>query len=115
MYFYVGSFTVHSFPFFLFPFMIMDLPYICDDQVGYSAGGFQWTITLKQGFDCTFHLFPLLIFFSNWLLSALNSTVYSIFFVSLYDNGSIFVDQVGYSAGGYSLSPRWFLSCCLAL
>ena len=27
-------------PFVLFPFMIMDLPYICDHQVGYSAGGY---------------------------------------------------------------------------
>ena len=36
-------------PFVLFPFMIMDLPYICDDQVGYSAGGYllspRWFLT----------------------------------------------------------------------
>ena len=36
-------------PFLLFPFMIMDLPYICDDQVGYSAGGYslspRWFLT----------------------------------------------------------------------
>ena len=34
---------------FLFDFMIMDLPYICDDQVGYSAGGYslspRWFLT----------------------------------------------------------------------
>ena len=85
-------------------YMIMDLPYICDHQVGYSAGGYslspRWFLTwyICQFFSglaalmsadiarnlrslvcsClnsywTFHLFPLLIFFSNWLLSALNS------------------------------------------
>ena len=37
---------------------------------------------------CTFHLFALLIFFSNWLLSALNSICLLHFFVSLYVNGS---------------------------
>ena len=37
---------------------------------------------------CTFHLFPLLIFLSNWLLSALNSICLLHFFVSLHDNGS---------------------------
>ena len=36
----------------------------------------------------TFHLFPLLIFFSNWLLSALNSICFPHLFCSLYDNGS---------------------------
>ena len=36
----------------------------------------------------TFHLFPLLIFFSNWLLSALNSISLPHLLCSLYDNGS---------------------------
>ena len=36
----------------------------------------------------TFHLLPLLIFFSNWLLSALNQSVSPHLFSSLYDNGS---------------------------
>ena len=36
----------------------------------------------------TFHLFPLLIFFANWLLSALNSICLPHLFCSLYDNGS---------------------------
>ena len=36
----------------------------------------------------TLHLFPLLIFFSNWLLSALNSICLPHLFCSLYDNGS---------------------------
>ena len=70
-------------------FMIMDLPYVCDHQVGYSAGGYslspRWFMSAHIARNLwsllcsclnsywTFHLFPLLIFFSKWLLSALNS------------------------------------------
>ena len=50
------------------------------------------------------------VFFGMFLETGL-----SICFVSLYDNGSPYIcdDQVGYSAGGYSLSPRWFLTWCV--
>ena len=36
----------------------------------------------------TFHLFPLLIFFSKWLLSALNTICFPHLLCSIYDNGS---------------------------
>ena len=34
------------------------------------------------------------------------------FFITLYYNGSPYIcdSRVGYSAGGYSLSPRWLLT-----
>ena len=65
---------------------------------------------------CTFHLFPLLIFFFKFLVFC---TEYNLFtpFVSfpfmIMDLSYISYDQVGYSAGGYSLSPRWFLTWCV--
>ena len=35
-------------------FMIMDLPYICDDQVGYSAGGY----SLSPRWFLTWYIYP---------------------------------------------------------
>ena len=91
-------------PFVLFPFMTMDLPYICDEQVGYSAGGYSlsprwfltwcvypffqdylhwWVLILHETYDhwsvavltvtVYFIYSHVSFFFSNWLLSALNS------------------------------------------
>ena len=62
---------------------------------------------------CTFFIFfPLLIFleiccFLHWIQS-----VNPHFYVTLYYNGSPYIcdSWVGYSAGGYSLSPRWLLT-----
>ena len=51
-------------PFVLFPSMIIDLPYICDDQVGYSAGGY----SLSPRWLLTWYVYP---FFSG--LAALMS------------------------------------------
>ena len=50
-----------------------------------------WSLVCSCLNSCwTFRLFPLLIFFSNWLLSALNSICLPpiVLFCSLYDNGS---------------------------
>ena len=61
---------------------------------------------------CTFHLFPILIFFLHRCYMHWVQHFHPIFFIVQYNDGSpYFCDgQVGYSAGGYSLSPRWFLT-----
>ena len=98
-------------------FMIMDFPYICDHQVGYSAGGYSlsprwlltwyiypffqhflhwWLLILHKTYDqwsiavltVTEHfIYSHFWFFSNWLLFALNSICLPHLFSSLYDNG----------------------------
>ena len=63
----------------------------------------------------TFHLFPFLIFFSLKLVAF--CTEFNLFtpicFVlfKIMHHSYICDHQVGYSAGGYSLSSRWFLTC----
>ena len=60
----------------------------------------------------TFHLFPLLIFFKLVAFCTEFNLFTPICFVlfMIMDLPYICDHQVGYSAGGYSLSPRWFLT-----
>ena len=60
----------------------------------------------------TFHLFPLLIFFKLVAFCTefnLFTPICFVLFMTM-DLPYIRDHQVGYSAGGYSLSPRWFLT-----
>ena len=62
---------------------------------------------------CTFHLFPLLIFFFKLVAFCTEFNLFIPFYLfpfMIMDLPYICDDQVGYSAGGYSLSPRWFLT-----
>ena len=61
----------------------------------------------------TFHLFPLLTFFFKLVAFCTEFNLFTpICFVlfMIMDLPYICDHQVGYSAGGYSLSPRWFLT-----
>ena len=60
---------------------------------------------------CTFHLFPLLIFFFKFVAFCTQYNLFAPFVLfpfMIMDLPYICDDQVGYFAGGYSLSPRWF-------
>ena len=50
--------------------MIFDLPYICDHQVGYSAG--RYSLSLKWFF--TFYIYPLLQDYLHWWVLILHET-----------------------------------------
>ena len=66
--------------------------------------------------NCTFHLFPLLIFFFKFVAFCTDYnllTPFVFFPFMVMDLSYICDDQVGYSARGYSLSPRWFLTWCV--
>ena len=124
-------------------FMIIDLPYIRDYQVSYSAGGYSlsprrllnWYIYLL--FQDWLHWWVLILHetYDHWSVAVLTVTehfIYShywsffklvafwtefnlvdpIFFVLfvIMDLPYIRDHEVGYSAAGYSLSPRWFLT-----
>ena len=61
----------------------------------------------------TFHLFPLLIFFFKFVAFWTEVNLFThICFVLFMIMDLLYIcdQQVGYSAGGYSLSPRWFLT-----
>ena len=65
---------------------------------------------------CTFHLFPLLIFFFKFVAFCTQYNLFTPFVLfpfMIMDLPYICDDQVCYSAGGYSLSPRWFLTWCV--
>ena len=128
-------------------FKIMDLPYVCDHQLGYSAGGYslspRWFLTwyiypffsglaaLRSAdiarnlwslvCSClnsywTFHLFPLLFFFSKMVAFCTEFNLLTLICFVLFmimDLPYVCDHQVGYSAGGYSLSPGWFLTWCI--
>ena len=71
-------------PFVLFPFMIMDLPYICDHQVGSSAGGYslstRWFLTwcVYPFFQDYLHWWVLILHetYDHWSLAVLTVTVH---------------------------------------
>ena len=76
--------------------------------------GRMFTVTVYS--YCTFHLFPLLIFFFKLVAFFPEFNLFTLFVlcpVIIMDLPYICDDQVGYSAGGYSLSPRWFLTWCI--
>ena len=65
---------------------------------------------------CTFHLFPLLIFFFKFVAFCTQYNLFSpfvLFNFMIMDLPYICDDQAGYSAVLYSLSPRWFLTWCV--
>ena len=61
---------------------------------------------------CTLFIFPVLIFFKICCFLDWIQSVNPDFFLTIYYNGSPYIcdGSVGYSAGGYSLSPRCFLT-----
>ena len=125
-------------------FMIMDLPFFCDSQAGYSAGGY----SLSPRCFLTWYIYPFFHYSLQWWVLILHKTydhlsvalltvtehfIYSHFwffffklvaFCTEYNlftpicfvlfmimDLQFFCDhQMGYSAGGYSLSPRCFLT-----
>ena len=124
-------------------FMIMDLPFFCDHQMGYSAGGYSlsprcfltwyiypffqdslhwWVLILHKTYDhwsvalftVTEHLIysHFWFFFQSGCFLHWIQSVYPICFVlfMIMDFRYFCDHQVGYSAGGYSLSPRCFLT-----
>ena len=124
--------------------MIMDLLYICDHQVGYSACGYsfspRWFLSwyIYTFFQDSLHWWVLILHktYHHWSAAVLTVTehfIYShfwFFFFKLFafcTEYNLFTSicfvlfmimdflyfcdhQVGYSAGGYSLSPRCFLT-----
>ena len=123
--------------------MIMDLPYICDHQVGYSAGGYSmspmWFLTcyIYPFFQDYLHWWVVILHetYDHWSVAVLTVTEHFIYstlnfffqlvafctefnlftpicfvLLMIMDLPYICDHQVGYSAGGYSLSPRWFLT-----
>ena len=64
---------------------------------------------------CTFHLFPIFIFlkFVAFCTEYNLFTPFVLFPFMIMDLPYLCDHQVGYSAGGYSLSPRWFLTWCV--
>ena len=124
-------------------FMIIDFPYICDQQVGYSAGGYSFSAS----WFWSWHIYPfsqdwlrwwvLILYktYDHWSVGFLTVTehfIYShfwcffqlvafcsefnlftfIYFVlfMIMDFQYVCDHQVGYSAGEYSLSTKWFLT-----
>ena len=121
----------------------MDLPYICDHQVGYSAGGYSlspmWFLTcyIYPCFQDYLHWWVVIFheIYDHWSVAVLTVTEHFIFshfsfFFKLFafctefnlytpicfvlfmimDLPFICDRQVSYSAGGYSLSPKGFLT-----
>ena len=61
----------------------------------------------------TFHLFPLLTFFFKMVAFCTEFKLFNLICFVLFmmmDLPYVCDHQVGYSAGGYSLSPRWFIT-----
>ena len=121
----------------------MDLPYICDHEVGYSAGGYSmspmWFLTcyIYPFFQDYLHWWVVILHetYDHWSVAVLTVTEHFIYYtfdfffqlVAFCTEFNLFTPicfvlviimdlpyscdhQVGHSAGGYSLPPRWFLT-----